>query len=468
MQQTMKWEKLLSWKRLCKKKADTNPLSGRTEFQRDYDRIIFSFAFRRLQDKTQVFPLAQNDYVRTRLTHSLETSSIGRSLGTIVGARILAKHKHLNDIYSEEDFGAIVAAASLAHDIGNPPFGHSGEDAIQSWFNHSEKGRVIIKKLDVENKYDLSKFDGNAQGFRVLTRLQYPDNKGGLSLTCATLAAFTKYPRASFLANKKRLDDVSVKKHGFYKTEAEYFREIANEVGLIARSKNYAWYCRHPLAYLVEAADDICYRIIDFEDGYRLGYVKYEKIEALFMSIIISYDFNARQAIFKKISDMGAENEKIEYLRARAINSLVFQVADVFMKNESALLQGQLKKELVAIIRSTDNLNEILNISKTKVYAVSSVLEIEAAGFDVLGGLLESFTTAVNEIAMEKRKKPSLKSRKLFQLIPKQYTCENTSDETKNGLYLRVQKILDYVSGMTDSFAVSLYRKIKGISLPQG
>lgn len=468
MRQAMKWEKLLSWKRLGKKKSETDLASGRTEFQRDYDRIIFSFAFRRLQDKTQVFPLAESDYVRTRLTHSLEASSIGRSLGTIAGNKILKRHKHLGKIYSAEDFGAIVAAAALAHDIGNPPFGHSGEDAIQSWFDHSEKGRAIINKLTGDKKYDLAKFDGNAQGFRVLTRLQYPDNKGGLSLTCATLAAFTKYPRASFFANKPSSPDVSVKKHGFYKTEAEYFHEIANEVGLIPRAKKYSWYCRHPLAFLVEAADDICYRIIDFEDGFRSGYVKYEVIEKLFLSIIIKSDATAKQNILKKLSTMNGENEKIEYLRARAINALIFQVTDVFMQNEDTLLKGQFNNEFISVIKSAEELKKIWDISKAEVYAVTSVLEIEAAGFDVLGGLLESFTTAVNEIALEKRKKPSLKSRKLFQLIPKQYTCENTSDETKNGLYLRVQKILDYVSGMTDSFAVSLYKKIKGISLPQG
>ncbi len=270
----MNWEQLLSRKLLCDEKPVKQNLNdGRSPFQRDFDRIVFSSAFRRLQDKTQVFPLPESDFVHTRLTHSFEVSCVGRSLGTLIGSKIIQRHKELKEQYSHFHLGEIVAAACLAHDIGNPPFGHSGEDAISEYFKNGD-GKQFKEKLTELQWNDLTKFEGNAQGFRLLTKLQNPKIKGGLRLTCATLAAFTKYPKESFTIDNTNADGKSklYKKFGFFQPEKELFSEVAGEVGLNKKlnKQKYLWWERHPLAFLVEAADDICYRIMDLEDGYHL------------------------------------------------------------------------------------------------------------------------------------------------------------------------------------------------------
>jgi dGTPase len=272
----MDWKKLLSRKRLGKSQVENDP--NRNPFQRDFDRIIFSSAFRRLQDKTQVHPLSESDYIRTRLTHSLETSCVGRSLGEIVGTEVIIKNK-LKGVHPSE-FGSIVASACLAHDIGNPPLGHSGEDAIRTWFKYSAVGKKLMKQLSKLEQQDFLDFEGNAQGFRVLSRLQSPDNTGGMQLTCATLAAYTKYPHESLVKGKPSdLKRKSAKKFGFFQHDKELFTEVAEQVGLISIPKNTAWWCRHPLAFLVEAADDITYSVIDFEDGYGLKYISYDEVK---------------------------------------------------------------------------------------------------------------------------------------------------------------------------------------------
>jgi len=308
----MRWERLLSRRRLGT--APSAEVPDRTAFQRDYDRLVFSSAFRRLQDKTQVFPLAESDYVRTRLTHSLEASCVGRSLGTLVG-QALEESDRLPDAIGAADVGAIVAAAGLAHDIGNPPFGHSGEDAIGHWFAHSEAGRRYLDQLDEAQAEELRRFEGNAQGFRVITRLQNPDSAGGLGLTCATLGAFSKYPRgAARSAAEREYDGASNKKFGFFEAERGRFETVAAEVGLIPRRAGESWY-RHPLAFLVEAADDICYHIVDLEDAFRLGHVTFAETEALLHAIAAPRS--------GRLSAIQGEKEKIAYLRATAINALV-------------------------------------------------------------------------------------------------------------------------------------------------
>ncbi|MET0093950.1 MAG: dGTP triphosphohydrolase, partial [Sedimenticola sp.] len=279
---SMQWSKLLSRKRIGSSQ-EPGTSTVRTDFQRDFDRIVFSSAFRRMQDKTQVFPLSRVDYIRTRLTHSLEASSIGRSLGTLVGEQIIQRHGLAQNEAS--DFGDICAAACLAHDIGNPPFGHSGEDAIRHWAHTGKYGEPRVGVLKDSEKEDFLSFEGNAQGFRILTRLQNPDNPGGLQLTCATLAAFTKYPRESFLGGSN-FNGVSAKKQGFVVEDRERFTEVANEVGLIRRDPSRAIWHRHPLAFLVEAADDISYRVIDIEDGFRLGYFTLDEVMDLFWPMI--------------------------------------------------------------------------------------------------------------------------------------------------------------------------------------
>lgn len=455
MNNPMEWKKLLSRQRLGKPKVEED--SNRSSFQRDFDRIIFSSAFRRLQDKTQVHPLSESDYIRTRLTHSLETSCVGRSLGEIVGAEVIKKIGL--DGFHPSGFGSIVASACLAHDIGNPPLGHSGEDAIRHWFEHSQVGGGLIDQLDEPEQQDFLRFEGNAQGFRVLSRLQSPDNIGGMQLTCATLAAYTKYPRESLVRGEESdLRRKSAKKFGFFQQDKPLFEEVAKAVGLIPMQGESAWWCRHPLAFLVEAADDITYSVIDFEDGYRLGYIGFEEVKG-----VLSKFLNSREV--EQLDKIKAAKEKIEYLRAKTINNLIFQVTGKFMEHHDEIMSGKYDESLISKIETSEIVDQMKDISSKKAYCARNVLEIEAAGFQVLGDLVEYFVVSANDVA-KKGKSASERSKKLLQLVPEQFLGDNREPDKE--LYSRILKITDFVSGMTDSYAVSLYKKISGISLPRG
>jgi dGTPase len=450
----MDWNRLLSHKRLGRVGGrDAGP--ARTEFQRDADRIVFCSAFRRMQDKTQVFPLSQIDYVRTRLTHSLEASSVGRTLGTLVGERVIARHGLAG--LEASDFGAIVAAACLAHDIGNPPFGHSGEDSIRHWFTAYEAGRDLIASLEGSRREDFLRFEGNAQGFRILTRLQNPDNQGGLQLTCATLATFAKYPRESAGCGEGR-GGVAGEKFSFFQADGDFFREVAEEVGLIPLGDGQAW-CRHPLAYLVEAADDICYRVIDIEDGFRLGYLDWAEVRDLFDPVIDD------PAVMRRLERIRGNKERVEYLRARAISTAIGQVADAFMANEDRILTGHFNGELLEHTPLARPMAHLLAVAKERIYSVRDVVEIAAAGFRVLGGLLDAFVPAVCEVAA-RGTDASPHARMLYQLVPRQFIGPDRHPHEDP--YIRLLRMTDFVAGMTDSYAVGLYKKITGISLPGG
>lgn len=450
----MQWPKLL-----CSERLGSTGAAGaepqRSPFQRDSDRIIFSSAFRRLQDKTQVFPLADNDYVRTRLTHSLEVASAGRSLGTIVGAAIVERGELPG--FHASDFGAIVSAAALAHDLGNPPFGHSGEDAIRVWFENSkvaQDARTMLKKNEQE---DLARFEGNAQGFRLITRLQMPDNPG-LRLTCATLGAFTKYPIEALVPEKARIHEgASTKKFGFFQSEREFFTDVAVRCDLLRRTPLHSWWARHPLAFLVEAADDLCYRLVDFEDGFRLGYLEYEEVRDRFIRIIGKEDIGA------KAEQMREKKERIEFLRALAIGAAVQQTAELFLAKEDAIMAGDFDQPLIDHIAAGPELEAIKARSVETIYSTVRGVEIEAAGFSVLGGLLDDFVSAVSDVA-RRGKHASPRSRKLLRLVPEQSL--GPGREPDQSPYQRLLRMIDFVSGMTDSYAVSLFKKIRGISLP--
>jgi len=457
----MHWEKLLSSARVGKDAPET-PQPQRSSFQRDFDRIVFSSAFRRLQDKTQVFPMAENDYVRTRLTHSLEAACVGRSLGTIIGTHIEAKHQ-VPGIHPS-DVGAIVAAACLAHDIGNPPFGHSGEDAIQHWFLTSEVAKKLREGLSPAEFQDFARFEGNAQGFRILTRLQMPDNPGGLQLTCATLGAFAKYPVDSGLPPGER-QDAGAKKFSFFHSEAPLFRQVATQTGLLPATASEerpgcTRWRRHPLAFIVEAADDICYRLVDFEDGVRVGILKYAEVCDAFVAVIGDRKFAERAA------QMSGEKERIEFLRAVAIGRALEQVAAVFIGHEDELLRGEFSQTLIACTEAGGALEAIVRRSRETIYASSRGIEIEAAGFEVIGGLLDLFLAAVEDAvdAGAKGGRPAPRSRKILQLVPEQ--CIGPGRVPAADPYTRIQRMTDFVSGMTDSYAVGLYKKLRGISLP--
>jgi len=453
----MEWLKLLSEQALGRELPYIE--DGRSQFQKDFDRIVFCSAFRKLQDKTQVFPLPESDYVHTRLTHSLEVSCVGRSLGNLVGPELLKRHPELKAKYFHFHFGEITAAACLAHDIGNPPFGHSGEDAIALYFKNGN-GTQLESEINDDKKWaDLTKFEGNAQGFRIITNLQNPGIKGGLQLSSAALAAFTKYPKESLTHANNELRGIKskiYKKFSFFQSEKELFLEMADTVGLKEKSadNNMIYRSRHPLAFLVEAADDICYRIMDLEDGYRLSLLSFNETEEMLLPLIQNISGGLRNYSSRD------DNEKISYLRAKVVNNLIEETAKAFLDNETSILEGKFENDLISVIPQGDGLKIIKAISIEKIYSTESVLEREAAGYEVLAGLLDSFLSAMFEY---KKDSTSLKSKNLLRLLPsyKEIISDNNED-----LYNKILLVTDYISGMTDSAAISLYRRIKGISLP--
>ncbi len=445
----MTWPQLLSSHRTGQKQSTHE--QSRSAFEQDYDRIIFSHPFRKLQDKTQVHPLPELDFVHTRLTHSLEVSSVGRSLGKRVGEVILQRHPDLSKKFSLFDFGAIVAAASLAHDLGNPPFGHAGEDAISDFFADHQQGLSFKEKVSEAEWTDLIKFEGNAQGFRLLTKNQY-----GLKLTFATLGAFTKYPCPALFPHRDK-SKRSQKKFGFFQTEKEIFNEVIHQLGL-GEIEQYVS-IRHPLAFLVEAADDICYSIIDLEDGCILGLVSYEEARALFEGVITK-----NKSKLGKLDQLTSQQEKIGYLRALAIGDLMEECSSLFLEKEEEILSGKFDQALADHCPSKNALKEIITVSKLKIYQARQVVEIEAAGHEVLPGLLEEFTKAGFYLMQNTgRQAKSRKYQNLQLLLPKEVQHDITIQP--ENVYLMLRNIIDFISGLTDRHALSLYRKIKGISV---
>ncbi len=447
----MNWEMLLSTGRFDPKmKGRNTPDLSRSEFERDYDRIIFSAPFRNLQDKTQVFPLPENDFVHTRLTHSLEVSSVGRSLGKAAGEFLNNKYPTLKEkeIYPSE-IGSIVAAAALTHDLGNPPFGHAGEEAISDFFRFHTYGLAWQRHVRKEEWTDLCNFEGNAQGFRMLV-----SNNNGLKLSFATLAAFTKYPRPSqvFEPDPQRK---SQKKFGFFSDQVEDYQLLAMVLG-IEKSNGHCWF-RHPLAFLVEAADDICYNIIDLEDGCTMGLVRLDECVSLFAQIIRER-FDA-----KKLEEYPTSAKKLAILRALAIDQLIRECVKAFEGREEDMLNGEFDEALTEIIPSAPALAKISSISVQKIYRSQPVLEKEAAGFQVLEGLLDVFSQALNH-KFYQTDLYSGKDQSILRLLPEDFPMEGWGEKVNPYTLLRV--LVDFISGMTDKYALSLYRRVKGISIP--
>ena len=441
----MHWEQLLSLKRqgdtskrLRKEQDDT-----RLGFEVDYDRIIFSAPFRSLQDKTQVIPLSKTDFVHTRLTHSLEFSVVGRSIGRLVGKKIIEKYPHLKEIhgFQANDFGAIVAAASLAHDIGNPPFGHSGEKAIGEYFSIGN-GKKYKDQLTAKEWQDLIDFEGNANGFSVLTSSRL-GIEGGLRLTYAVLGAFMKYPKESL--PKKPTQNISDKKYGFFQSDKEFFKEVAEELGLIPNKLgNDVGFERHPLAYLVEAADDICYTIIDFEDGINLGLVSEDfALEYLIKLVKDTIDTPKYQTLTNK-------EDRISYLRALAIGNLINDAVRVFIENEEAILKGEFPYALMDKSKYKAQIDDIIQLSVKKIYQSREVIEKEITGYQIINNLLDKFCTAYNnDFDNSKTNYDSL----LLKILPEKHLAK------KDTLYERLLHICHFVSLLTDGNAV-LYNKI--------
>lgn len=448
----MNWEQLLSNKRLGQENG-TQRRDDRSEFQRDFDRLIFSAPFRRLQNKTQVFPLPGSIFVHNRLTHSLEVSSVGRSLGNDVSRLLLERHPQLYATHFTE-LGSIVSAACLAHDLGNPPFGHSGESAIGTFFSEGA-GKWLENytcpetgdSLTPEQWQDLTHFEGNANAFRLLTHNFKGRRKGGFVMTYSTLASIVKYPFSSNLAGKKR-------KFGFFMSEMQDYEKIADELGIIRKEspEGTLKYARYPLVYLVEAADDICYEIMDIEDAHKLKILTDNETIELLTGF---FDEEKKKSIHARLNELDDINEKIGYLRSIAIGCLEQECVRVFVENEEKILAGELEGCLIDHIADIPRQAYQACVAKAyaKIYHAQTVVDIEIAGYKVITQLLELMTHAVTH-------SNETYSKILLNRVSPQY------DVTAPTLYERIMAVLDYISGMTDVFALDLYRKINGMSLP--
>ncbi|WP_072877754.1 dGTP triphosphohydrolase [Salegentibacter echinorum] len=448
----MNWEQLLSLKRFgdTNKRLRKEQNETRLGFEVDYDRIIFSSAFRSLQDKTQVIPLSKTDFVHTRLTHSLEVSVVGRSLGRLAGQKILEKHPQLEEThgYKMNDFGAIVAAAALAHDIGNPPFGHSGEKAIGEYFSLG-RGRRFKEALTPKEFQDLIKFEGNANGFKILTQNK-PGISGGLRLSYATLGAFIKYPKESL--PYKPTKKVTDKKFGFFQTDSNFFQEIASELGLKnTGSKGDISYSRHPLAFLVEAADDICYTIIDFEDGINLGLIE-EEYALEYLIKLVKNNINT-----KKYNRLTNTADRLSYLRALAISTLITEAVEIFLHYEEAILAGEFHQTLLEKSAYSAQIDDIIKISVENIYESEEVINKEIAGHKMLTHLLDTYTEAFlpDETHLDSHfNKLVLKSAPGLNFL-----------KDEESVYKRLLEICSHTSSLTDGFTVASFERYSGKKL---
>ena len=445
-EKSMNWELLLSAKRFGLERYHDAHQHTRTDFQRDYDRLVFSAPFRRLQNKTQVFPLPGSVFVHNRLTHSLEVSCVGRSLGNNISAELAEKYRNEPWAYKFNGIGAIVAAACLAHDLGNPPFGHSGERAIATYFSEGN-GQQLREKLQLnEDEWkDLTHFEGNANAFRLLTHKFEGRREGGFVMTYSTLASIVKYPYESTLAGKKG-------KLGFFTSERDDFVRIADELGMLRIPDAGVHYCRHPLVYLVEAADDICYQIMDIEDAHKLRILTTATVEELLLEF---FEGERRERIEENLRLVSDVNEQVAYLRSCVIGKLVDECSRIFISLEDELLRGELNDCLIKQIGDVPRkaYEHCSEVAYKYIYRASDVLDIELAGNRIITVLLDKLIDAV--LYPEKAY-----SQLLLNKVPSQY--EMRSDK----VFTRIQAVIDYISGMTDVYALDLYRKINGMSLP--
>lgn len=438
----MNWDKLLSIKRFGLEERVLEEIHDRTQFQRDFDRLIFSSPFRRLQDKTQVFALPGSVFVHNRLTHSLEVSSVGRSLGNMAAKLLRDKNYTTSPLLDE--IGSVVATACLAHDLGNPPFGHSGESAMSHYFSNG-RGRDLKDRVSEKEWLDLTHFEGNANALRLLTHQFNGRRKGGFSLTYTSVASVIKYPFPSGAHPKGK------NKYGYFQAEKNHFEQIVAELGLIALGNER--FARHPLVYLVEVADDICYQFMDIEDSHKLKILTTEEVKVLFLNFL--YEPNQRKRFEEVCVEVTDANEQIAYLRASVISLLVRECVKVFIDNQDAILRGEFEQPLIDALPETlmNAMKECERTAYAKIYRHPSVVEVEIAGYKILGSLLSEFVEAVLN-------PKDYYSGMILPFIPEQY---KVSEEAS--VYTKVLSVLDFISGMTDVYALDLYRKIQGTGL---
>lgn len=444
----MNWNNIISGARTSSEISDRE---SRTDYQRDFDRIVFSSAFRRLQNKTQIFPLPGATLVHNRLTHSLEVASVGRSLGNIIGRRLIEK-KLIDDRNLEfyrYDLQNVIASACLAHDIGNPSFGHSGEEAISKYFIENESN---LKNLFTPQEwFDLTQFEGNANSFRILTHQFNGKPQGGYRLTYSTLASMVKYP---CLSDKVDKSNINTKKFNFFLSEQKLGFEILDSLNISKVEEGV--YKRHPFVYLTEAADDICYKIVDFEDAQRLNILNHSYVKEIFMQLMEDINKDDIDKIHSTLKTIKNNNEQISYLRAKCINRLTLEATEEFIKNAAAIESGEYNQSLLKSIENNNKfIKEIDSISLEKIYNHDTVIQLEIAGFEIMSKLLALFVPAVLSVSPNKR------DEKVLRLLPEQYQTTESSN------YHKVMTVLDFLSGMTDEYAFELYRKLYGIEIPK-
>lgn len=442
----MKWEKLISNCRLGQEHRHLERHDDRTEFKRDYDRLIFSAPFRRLQNKTQVFPLPGSVFVHNRLTHSLEVASVGMSLGNDVARQLCRKNHDFIDTLIPE-LGQIVATACLAHDLGNPPFGHSGEKAIQTFFTEG-KGNYLKEQVSPEFWCDITRFDGNANAFRLLAHSFKGRRQGGFAMTYSTLASIVKYPFPAIAATKA--------KFGFFVSEREHYEALARELGIpqLNATPGQERWARYPLVYLVEAADDICYEIMDLEDAFKLKILSFEETTSLMLDF---FDEMEQNHIESRISDeqLTDVNEKVQYLRACVIGKLENECVKTFLEHEDEIMEGTFQGSLIQHIseRQRDAYVACTKVSVERIYKSRPVLDVELSGYRIMATLMELMVEAIEH-------PERYYSQQLIGRVSSQYDIDSDDLET------RLMAVIDYISGMTDVYALDVYQKICGISLP--
>ena len=443
----MNWKSLISNKRLGQEERHVERHDDRSEFKRDSDRLVYSAPFRRLQNKTQVFPLPGSVFVHNRLTHSLEVSSLGKSLGDDVAKQLIQAHPELSGTLFEE-IGTIVQTAGLAHDMGNPPFGHSGEKAIQTFFAE-EEGLELKGILSEPFWNDITHFEGNANAFRLLTHRFVGRREGGYVMTYSTLASIVKYPFSSECAGHHG-------KFGFFHSEQPVYEKIAHELGITKTedANGRVRYARHPLVYLMEAADDICYEIMDIEDAHKLKLLSFEEVENLLLGF---FEPDQQRHIQQRIIDEGVDdvNEKVVYMRACAVGKLEGECVRALVKNEEQILEGTLQGSLIDHISEVPRkaYKKCTEVSYRKIYQSKPVLDVELSGYKIMETLMKSLVDAA--IHPEK-----FHSQQLIKRFSSQYDIQSSNLET------RIMAVIDYISGMTDVYALDIYQKINGISLP--
>jgi dGTPase len=452
----MNWNQLLCADRLGNRAAKHE--EGRSPFHSDHDKIIFSGAFRRLARKTQVHPLATNDHIHNRMTHSLEVACVGRTLGIRVGQALKDKGDLPAQIWPT-DIGDIVQATCLAHDIGNPPFGHTGEDAIRNWFQ--KEGAEFLKDLSPSEQDDIRVFEGNAQGLRVLTTSEYHQFHDGMRLTYATLASCIKYPWTSSptVLGQRPKDS----KYGIFQTEVAHVHEIAQKTGLIELGRD--WYCRHPLVYLMEAADDFCYGIIDLEDGLEMGILNWNEIYELLHPVIAdSAQLPELERLLKKVND----GRKPALVRGKVIDAFINAGTAAFIQHQDAFLRGEVQGDLISLCdpKVKNAVQAAKDLAKRKIFNHSRRVELEIGAYAVIGTLLSTICAAVYA-SLGDASQMTYKDNRVMSLIGENNFHPDVSKRGENYKYLALMAVIDYISGMTDNYATNLAKQFNGMGHSQ-